>query len=187
MFLSIASFAQSDNSERDYGKNILTFKPFMGYATPQLSDVGIGITYEHFLNDYVSGKLPFNIGLTKSLYQGGIGLKFYPAGHERPVKYAVGPTILFSRAESEEFISLVDTNGIYTTTPIHNPLTQVGFMLTNSLNLTIQKNIYLGVEMGLGLNYINHYQNKIVAPNTTYYDEDPNVLFQFNIEMGYRF
>ena len=63
-------------------------------------------------------------------------------------------------------------------------------MLTNSLNLTIQKNIYIGAEMGLGLNYMNNYKYDGQSNPNGYYnyqDEEPGVLFNFNIELGYRF
>ena len=175
-----------------YGDNLVTLKPFFGYASPQVNDVGIGVAYERFLNNYISGKIPFNVGLSQNLLQSGIGLKFYPSGHKRTVKYAVGPTLLFGRSTATDFLGIQDSNGVYRTIEVENPLTQIGFMLTNSLNLTIQKNVYIGVEMGLGINYLNDfkYDSQQLYPNGYYnnfQNEEPNVLFQFNIELGYRF
>ncbi len=189
LFVSMAS-AQKNNAEANgYGKKLITVSPFVGYATPEVSDLGIGIGYEHFLNDYISAKVPFNYGLSTNMISTGIGLKFYPGGHSRPVKYAVAPTLMFTRSTPIHYISDFDSiNNIWFTREVENPLTQVGFILNSSLNITIQRNIYIGAEMGLGINYINDFKNEFVGWNgQTSVNESANVLFQFTLAMGYRF
>lgn len=187
-FFCASANAQS-NKERVYGDNLLSVSPFVGYATPQVSDLGVGFAYERFLNDFISAKLPVNFGLSTNLFQTGLGLKFYPAGHRSAVKYAVGPTLLLTRSTHGASVTRFDsTNNFWFTEQVESPLMQFGFILNNSLNITIQKNIYIGAELGLGLNYLNNYSdNSILNSNNFFIDEDPNVLFLFSIGMGYRF
>jgi|GEM_PF-1557920 len=183
---SITVYAQErDNS---YGENLLSIRPYVGYATPQISDLGIGLSYERFLNEYMSVSVPFTYGLGSNMIQTGLGLKLYPTGHERTVKYAIGPTLLFSRSSQGIEVLRQDTlNNFDFFEEIDNPLTQVGFMLTNSLNVTVQKKIYLGAELGLGLNYINHYKTKSIDNRQIVQEDGANVLFMFSLSMGYRF
>lgn len=185
-FFATRAYAQTA-SPSSYGQNLVTISPFVGYATPQLSDLGVGIGYERFLNEFVSAKLPLNFGLTTSMLQTGLGLKFYPAGHKRTVKYAVGPSLLLSRSANGYTVQLFDsTNNFWYEQQVDNPLTQFGFILNNYLNITIQENIYIGAEMGLGVNYLNSYRDDVIR-NGVFREEEPNVLFQFTINMGYRF
>ena len=179
--------AQKTN-KKGYSDNLLTVTPFVGYATPQFSDLGVGIAYERFVNDYIGVKLPVNFGLSSNMFQTGLGLKFYPAGHRRAVKYSVGPTLLLTRSTNAFSIQRFDSvNNFWFTEEIDNPLTQFGFVLNNSLNVTIQKNIYIGAELGLGLNYLNNYKDDSRIGVGTFVDEDPNILFLFTMSMGFRF
>jgi hypothetical protein len=178
--------AQESNTE--YGENLLSIRPYVGYATPQISDLGIGISYKRFLNDFMSATVPFTYGLGSNMIQTGVGLKLYPTGHDRTVKYAIGPTLLFSRSSQGFEVFRQDTINNFTfSEEIDNPLTQIGFMLTNSLNVTVQKKIYLGAELGLGLNYLNHYKTREVDGVQIVRDGGANVLFMFSLSMGYRF
>lgn len=186
-FLFATSVHGEKRTDLPYGNNLITVNPFVGYATPQLSDLGVGLGYERFLNDYISAKLPLNFGLTTGMFQTGLGLKFYPAGHNRAVKYAIGPSLVYTRSSDGYIVQQFDsTNNFWFEQKVENPLTQFGFVLNNSLNLTIQENIYLGVEMGLGLNYLNSYRDDI-ARTGIFREEEPNVLFLFTLNMGYRF
>ena len=189
LFATAVSAQNTLEESKSYGKNLISVSPFVGYATPEVSDLGIGIGYEHFLNDYISAKLPFNYGLSTNMISTGIGLKFYPGGHNRPVKYAVAPTLMFTRSTPIDYITELDSvNNIWFTREVENPLTQVGFILNSSLNITIQRNIYIGAEMGLGINYLNNYKNDYSNQNwNTPRSESANVLFQFTLAMGYRF
>lgn len=178
-------FAQERST---YGDHLISVHPYVGYATPQVSDLGIGLAYEHFLSDYISAKVPFNVGLVSKLYQTGVGLKLYPAGHDRPVKYAVGPTLLFTRSSDGFEVSKFDSvNNFFFTELIDNPLTQIGFVLTNSLNVTVQQKFYIGAEMAIGLNYLNNYKLNEYEGVRIFTNEDPNVLFMFTLAMGFRF
>ncbi len=172
---------------RTYGDNLVTVSPFVGYASPQFSDFGVGVAYERFVNDYIGVKLPVNFGLSSNMFQTGLGFKFYPGGHKRPVKYAVGPTLLLTRSSGTTSVQRFDSlNNFWFTEEVDNPLMQFGFMLNNSLNITIQKNIYIGGEMGLGINYLNDFKNT-PTNNNLFRNEEPNVMFMFTMSMGYRF
>ncbi len=181
------AIAQKSN-DKGYGDNLIALHPYFGYATPELSDLGVGISYERFLNEYMSAKLPLNFGLAAKMFQTGIGLKFYPTGHDRTIKYAVGPSLLFTRSTDGFEVSRFDSTGMFFyTEEVDNPLTQLGFALTNSLNMTIKKNIYIGAEMGIGINYINNYKEDLDSGFGGRSTGGPNVLFMFNLSMGYRF
>jgi hypothetical protein len=182
----LACQGQSENN--GFGKHLITASPFVGYVTPEISDLGVGLGYEYFLNEYISAKIPLNVGLRTSLFQTGVGLKVYPFGHDRPLKYALGPTFLFTHSSDGFEVPKYDTvNMFFFNKEVDNPLTQVGFILTNSLNLTVQKHIYIGAEMGLGLNYVNNYRDNITSGTRIVGREEPNVLFMFTLAMGYRF
>ena len=80
-----------------------------------------------------------------NLFQSGIGVKLYPFGHEGTVKYGVGPSIVFTRSNNPITVNRFDSVGNFSfTEEVENPLTQLGFALTNSINMTIRKNIYIG-------------------------------------------
>ena len=55
LFLCFNLSAQN-TSDGGYGENLITVHPFFGYTSPQLGDVGIGLSYERFLNEYISAK-----------------------------------------------------------------------------------------------------------------------------------
>ncbi len=185
--------SQAQEKEKPYGNNLLTVSPLMIYVTPQISDAGVGIAYERFVNDYISVKVPLNFGLTNSLVQGGAGLKFYPTKHRGTVRYAVEPSFLYSRSTNTDNYPVYSQQGNYLYSQIvENNLSQLGFALMNSLNITVQKNIYMGLEMGLGINYFNNYDvdPQIFYPNNNpyyYQDDQPDVLFKFGVSLGYRF
>lgn len=188
--MAIATFAtQVQAQERMklkeiYGKNLLSINPFHGYASPELNDVAVGINYEYFLSNFMSVKLPVNIGMINNSIQTGLGLKFYPAGHEGVLKYSIAPTLLYTqgKAEREEWIFDPNTQDFYSQLVV-DKTTQFGFYLVSGLNTTIQQNIYIGMESGLGINYMN----RVTRDNALVTKHNPNVGFNFNISLGYRF
>ncbi len=170
--------------ESPYGKNLITVAPFYGYASPEVSDVCVGVTYERFVNDYLGVQVPINFGLYNNLVQTGVAAKFYPFGNERPVKYSIAPTLLYGTSSREEVFSNWDSNtGVQIDRVETRKTNQFGFMLTSALNVTLQKRIYVGMATGLGMNYINRIQRGTQGV----FDDGPNVNFMFNISLGYRF
>jgi len=185
--LLLASFgAQAQEGNNDgsgYGKNIISIIPFSGYASEQVGDVMVGLSYEHILNDFVSIKVPVRVGLVNNSFQGAISAKFYTNGHDAPVTYSLGPALIFTHATKEDQYYLFELNPCGDPYYTETTVSQFGFMLVNSLNVTIQKNIFFGVDMGLGLNYLNQLKYN----NRDTYDDYPSVNFNFDISMGYRF
>lgn len=74
-------------------------------------------------------------------------------------------------------------NGEFLTTIEGVRVNQFGFVIMPSLNITIDSNLYLGIEGGLGYNYINNYDVD-VDPK---YEQDPSVSGMFRCNLGYRF
>lgn len=185
MLATAQAFSQIKiKDDESYGDNLITVSPFYGYASPELSDVCLGLSYERFISDYVGVQVPINIGLINNLFQSGLAAKFYPFGNQRPVKYSIAPTLLYSMASREEITTTWDPiSGTEFQTIVDEKTNQFGFMLTSALNITIQKQIYVGMATGLGMNYINRTKRD-AAPTI---NEGPNVNFMFNISMGYRF
>lgn len=178
-------FAQTMvNTDKPYGKNLLTFEPFHAFASPEVSDVAVGVSYERFINDYASFKVPFHVGLINNSFQTGLGVKFYPGGHAKPVKYAIAPTIVYTGSNRDEEFFEWDPVTQQSYSRIRNQqTTQLGFVLNSSLNVTIQNNLYFGMETGLGINYLNRTR----LDNGVSSSEGPNVNILFNISLGYRF
>ncbi len=178
--VSLSALSQ-DSTEKKYGSSLISIMPFSGYASAEADDIMVGLAYEHFLNEYVSIKVPVKYGLVNDSFQAMISAKFYTSGHEAPVTYAIGPALVFTRSSDDELYNL----GSVPFDPVYDKstVTQVGFMLMNSLNVTIQKNVYLGVDIGLGLNYLN----RIEPASGPDYNADPDASFDFDISLGYRF
>ena len=166
-----------------YGDNLLTISPFSGYTSEQVGDVMVGISYERFLNGFVSLKVPVRLGLVNNGLQGALIAKFYTSGHDAQIRYSIGPSLIFTHARTEDLYYTYELDPFGQAYYEETDVNQFGFMLVNSLNITIQKSIYLGVDMGLGLNYLN--QTKLKGGDMV--DEDPGVNFNFDISMGYRF
>lgn len=174
-------------SNEKYGKNIVSFSPVqMANEGP----VGLGLRYERVLDrkNMFSFVLPFALNLHSENRYNGVnneqvirtfcyfypGVKVYFTGSNRPVSYGVGPSFSlgFGRKKASDY---------YSGTPYREKdVFKAGVLLNNSLNLQPTKNLYFGVELGLGFNYYNNEDN--VA---TFDSDDP--LVQFNLSFGYRF
>lgn len=169
-------------SESGYGDNLVTLLPFSGYASTHAGDVLVGISYERFLSEHISLRAPVKVGLLNSSIQALVGAKFYTVGHDTEVSYSLGPAFIFNRSVQEEEAQLY-SDDIWIERIEEETVTQFGFILLNSLNVTIQHDIFIGMETGLGINYINHIEREGRAAETM----DPGVSFLFDISMGYRF
>lgn len=182
ILLLLFSFISASSQEAPtpvYGKNQITVAPLSAYGSDPLSDVGLGLAYERFVNDKVALYMPLSLGLSNELAQVGIGIKLYPAGHETSVSYSISPLFFFSTGKEEFYLyDPWDYYGGPTTERIY----QLGFMLDNSLNITIDEDVYLGVEGGFGVNYLNEWE----SGDYQYYD-GPSLNGNFRINIGYRF
>jgi hypothetical protein len=178
LLLAVGSFAQNDE-DLEYGQNQITISPLSAYGSDQFGDLGLGLAYERFVNEKVAIYSPLSIGLSNEMLQAGVGIKLYPSGHETPVSYSIAPLFLFTTGKEEYY-----DYGLYDNivAPREERIYQLGFLLLNSLNITIDNDIYLGVEGGFGVNYLTEWDD-----NRNRYEDGPSLNGVFRVNMGYRF
>lgn len=180
----------------NYGKNIIAIAPL------QVTEhgVGVGLSYERALDKdgYLSFYLPlavtfstesydpyyggypynYNNGYTDPFFYAMPGIKFYPTGMYGKVRYGVGPSILVCAGQTTEY------NGYYGgpyypySYAVTTDRLKLGIIINNSLNLNVSRHMYLGMEMGLGLTYLNLADG---------YNQNIDGLVQFAFRIGYRF
>ncbi|MBS1780513.1 MAG: hypothetical protein JST70_14380 [Bacteroidetes bacterium] len=181
-----------------YGNNIIAIAPL------QVTDagVGVGLSYERVLDrrGYVSFYMPMswsfindnsgpyynNNDYRNNTFYFMPGLKFYPTGCRGKVRYSIGPNIVagFGREWQNVYYS-------YNYPPYNYPYNYPGYyvreqndrftlgvMVNNSLNINPTPHLYLGLELGLGVSYINQLNS---------YNDDERFLAQFGFKLGYRF
>lgn len=177
----------------EYGNNIITFTPMMAITNDPMdngSDIGVGFNYERILNNSLIGiKLPVTFSLrSPGFFYFMPTIKLYPT-HQGVVRYAVGPQFYIATGKVKHTITQYYWDGyqsFYQDSSYNENHTQLGFMINNSINLTIAKNLYMGMDISLGVRYydsntedknaINSFETDAVSPNV-----------QFSFTMGYRF
>lgn len=180
-------------SREKYGKNILSLAPI------QMTNegvAGVGLHYERVIdkNNIISFYLPYALTFHRDEYYNGMyyedmrstyhhfypGIKLYPTGSNRRVSYAVGASAVLGFGN--KFLYDYTSSGVnrYKEQSVMN----AGLMINNSLNVQPLKNLYIGVELGLGFNYYDDTN----GDGDFYYDlYDDGPLVQFNFKIGYRF
>ncbi len=205
VFLALISFGAINKSQakdnekvvKTYGANVLNFSP----VTITDNGVAIGLTYEHCFGHKgtASFVLPvyysfnsLNAGVDYNYNYGGTnqtqdpqhmlylypGIKFYPTGAFGKVRYAVGPSLVIGAGNHYENVQK-DVNG-YTenVTELRNRFL-LGIMIDNSLNINATEHLYLGVNFGLGITYVD--QRDGMNRNTT------SPLVKTGLMIGFRF
>ena len=178
---ALTSVAQSGNSsnamKKDFGKNILAFNPVHLIAS---DFVGVGFSYERLVNNYVGLKIPVMIAMNNNYYNIGIEAKLYPTKNTGAVKYAIAPAIMLGIGENKyQTYNYVGSSSV----PIDvvEKASHFGFLLNQTLNVTITRQFFIGIDGGLGINY---YDEKA---NTDNANSNLSFLAQLHIGMGYRF
>lgn len=151
----------------------------------QFTENGIGFSlgYEQDIDraGIVAFRLPIlaTFNLAKNNAQNGYkndpmyyftpGVKFYPSGSYGPVKYAIGPTLVVGGGRRSTY-----TNKTY----LYENKFLLGVAVNNSVNIYPAKHFYLGIDLGLGITYVNKIggENQGVKP-----------IVQGSFMMGYRF
>lgn len=189
--LSLNAFAQQTNKNKEsLGKNIVSFTPIQMMVTDdnESPDPTIGLSYERILdNEIISLRIPFYASLQKPYYYILPTIKLYP-GRQGAAKYAVGPQFLIGFGEDSYTKYMATSTGYYYQT-VNYQRKQFGFLINNSLNITVAKNFYLGLDGGIGVIY---------SDNSPYYstngiglsplgDSDIKAAFQLNCNFGVRF
>lgn len=192
----------------DYGKNIVSIAPIWITNT---GPVGLGFSYERFIdkNNIFSIFLPvaysFNSNGNNSYYGSGNnrrstmmwaypGAKFYVGSKsEGRVSYAVGLSAVIGSGHIKEDIYIYDPQTqVEQYTTVENKISLAGVMLQNSVNMQPSKNIYLGIEFGIGIPYfVNESPERNRINGGGYYINIPYAtdmpVATFNFKVGYRF
>jgi hypothetical protein len=188
-----------ENKNVHYRNNILSISPMQ--ITEQ--GVGVGIAYERVLDK--SGILSFyfpaivafngNDLNSSSTGPGGTnynnyhdyntyylmpGLKFYPTGSKGKVRYAVGPNVVAAFGQRYVNNVLLNNSGTIIGQDIgYKDHFSLGMIINNSLNINPTARLHLGLEMGIGITYLDQTEGK----NTG----ETEGFFQFGFKIGYRF
>lgn len=185
---------QAPNTGGNYGANLITVSPFiaMDYG------VGVGLSYERLFGAYkkIGVILPVSLMLDGSNSPGyryatsdldasiyfTPGLKIYPFGQQR-LTYAVGPSLMVNYGKR----SSVPASGF----PVEGAKVswlRLGIMVANYLNFQVTRSFNLGLEMGLGLRYLD--RQIYTEPNRDVplkLQGDMKPTGRFALSLGFRF
>ena len=180
--ISLATFAQEGDyagktTNAGYGKNIISFNPVHLIAS---NFVGVGFGYERLVNEYLGLKVPVMLAVNNNYFNIGLEAKLYPAKNNGPVKYAVAPMIMAGIGENKEERYTYDQFGNYVRYDVIEKASHFGFLLNQTLNVTISRQFWIGLDGGLGINY---YDERATSRNNS----NLSFVAQFQIGMGYRF
>lgn len=179
----------------DYGTNFLRLSPI---KVLDIGAIGFGIEYEKLFgeNKMFGVNLPLTLMLDQEIFDDPVygysndnveyhpyfyftpGLKIYPMG-QRKVTYAVGPTLMIGYGKSNEWTWVSTQTGGYSQSGDRNNW-RLGLMVMNYVNFQFVKNFSMGIDAGIGIRYMNHYNN----PN---YNDEIQPTGQFSLTFGYRF
>ncbi len=180
--------------QQELGKNIVSFIPFklvLSSANVDMYDynpLSVGVAYERiFDNDLISFQLPITFSIDRFGIYATPGIKLYPK-RQGLVKYAVGPQLLMTFVDGtyQKFIPTQNGGGYYQITDEMRKT--FGFGINNSINFTIAKSFYLGLDATLGMDYYDSY-SRAQKNNLNYYagNNPMNIVFALGFNAGYRF
>lgn len=183
--------------DRSYGNNTLSVAPVFINSE---GSPGFGVMYERVLDrrGIVSLQLPFALSLVRDydlnslnpntgrydriyrpFYHVYPGLKIYPTGSQGVVRYSIGAALDIGFGDKYiERGSYNPITGLYNSGYVQNVF-KTGMMINNGLNFMPTKNLYIGMELGLGFYYIDTEDD--------YYGYNEVPAAQFNFRVGYRF
>ncbi len=191
-----------DNSAL-YGNNIISFFPML----VNNGGIGLGVSYERLFGkkSFISFYMPFSVTLNSGendyyYYNGGNqpedqytytfmpGVKIYPTGAKGKVRYAIGPSLAFQFGkEYSGVMPLYNSNGtVFAQVPVYRDRFLAGAVVTNSLNVSPTKHLYLGIELALGFVFYEDYNGYSNTYTFEPYDMDEPIA-QFGFKIGYRF
>jgi hypothetical protein len=179
-----------------YGKNIISFSPVQIVLTDveqSSPDVAVAFAYERiFNNNLVAFRLPVSLSMKNNFFYVMPTLKLYPT-QQGIVKYAVGPQLLFGSGDGTYQDYYQDPVSFMTyTKAITINRRQFGFLINNSVNFTIAKAFYVGLDASLGIIYYDNLPKNsynYFSSNLTQFTTQNSRIssaFQLNFSMGYR-
>ncbi|HNB81323.1 MAG TPA: hypothetical protein PLP34_04780 [Chitinophagaceae bacterium] len=171
--------AKTESPKKNFGRNILSFEP-VHLITNDF--VGVGFAYERLANPYLGIKVPVMIAINNDYFNVGIEAKLYPTRNDAAVRYAIAPTLMAGIGTNSYQTSYYDwQTGNTITKNITEEASHVGFLLNQTLNVTITRQFFIGLDGGLGLNYYDE------AANNANQNTKLSFLAQLHASMGFRF
>ncbi len=198
---------QGRSSKQKYGDNMLCIMPtytaqpggdveFAGFSDP-----GIGITYERLLdrNGHISFYIPVVLSFSSQhdfnnyvyptvsgnnrTYTSVMfipGVKFYPAPSSCRFRYSLGASF-FALTGSEPY-NVYDTHtGSGGSAYGDWRYTVYGIMISNSLNVTVNKHLFIGFDLAGGVPFSDNRRKDLT------FIDNPVPIVQFGVKVGARF
>jgi hypothetical protein len=182
----------------DYGANILRLSPI----TAMDIGVGFGLSYERILdrNQMIGLVLPVHLMLENDgddFFNGNYnsnddthayvyftpGLKIYPFGQRR-VTYAVGPSLMLGYGGGREWRYDGSTYG----QRVDVTKLRLGMLVNNYVNFQIGTSFNLGLELGLGVRYLDRETVDYPYPySSVTVNNGLEATGQFSMTLGFRF
>lgn len=178
-------------ASRAYGRNIIRVFPI---KVLDVGGIGIGLGYERIVGSaqnvgvvvpltYVFGFDNGDLGGAKSYVYFNPGIKIYPFGQRR-VNYAVGPSVFIGYSNSIYKEMMYPINGRSYVEEQKMQQIKLGAIVNNYLNIQLGKNYNFGIELGLGVRYIDRTklerQDRIIRDGLM-------ATGNFGMSFGYRF
>jgi len=189
----ILSYAEDKTVGVNGQSNIISVMPIVFTE----NGLGFGGSYERFVSkkEVISFYMPvtatfdvansnriynyntgnYSTGKADAMYYAMPGIKCYPGGCRRKINYAVGLSLEVGTGQKSS--DLTDLHGLNVTENVQSHFI-AGGLLQNSVNMNAGKNLYIGIELGLGSSLINN------VGNVTQGNE---FLIQGSFKAGYRF
>jgi hypothetical protein len=189
LLLSASTFAQTHNA----AKNAIALT---AATLTQTTPLGFGAQYDRSIDK--SGKWNFTVPVSYSfgnsnpcdptiktrMFRAYPGVKFYPAGNDHRVNYAIGASAVVGVGSSNCNCDAITDDKQKTQLDATAPAsdnqfsnrTEAGVMINNALTMQACKHTFIGAELGLGSNYVNY---KSIA--------GAEFAFRFSFNIGYRF
>lgn len=176
------SSRSTNTNQAPYGNNIIAFNPLHAIAD---NHIGVGFSYERLLNSYIGLKVPVMKSIHSNYVNVGLEAKLYPGRHNGVVRYAIAPTLMFGTGDETRRDVVYDpVLGYSVTKVLRSPRTHFGFLLNQTLNITIMRQLYIGMDGGLGVNYFDDKRDLLTGlpiGNTITF------AAQFHMALGFRF
>jgi hypothetical protein len=184
-FISYSVAAQHSEGF-NYGKNLFSFSPVqLSERTP----TGVGVQYERFIGSSNKFSLyfpfaysfghsdPCDPNIRARVFYAYPGVKFYPAGYQHKVTYAVGPSLALGKGTSNCNCDDIEALISDTKPNAYRPVMQMGVIINNSVNIQATEHLYFGSELGIGASYLNTLGGKNIGND---------LMVQLNVKVGWR-
>lgn len=175
-------------SDDEFKHHIISFSPLGMLITGSNDSVvpAMSLTYEYvFDGGKISVLVPLKKGLINQSFYISPGFKFYPFG-QGAIRYAIGPQFTFGSSMHNKFVNHYSYSNAYASSGYKRVKnSQIGFMINNSLNATISKRLYLGLDLGMGIYLYNSQPDEEL--DSMYFYFGPNLDIQFCAQAGLHF